>query len=186
MKKLTTFLFAFLFLQACATVDNSATIYVDNDIYAMRYNSLAQKYYDRRAGEWIKKLTNGQFEYWLVVEGYGSDFSAVTFNSKYAQEYVNLIDKYFEWEALASSSKDTVDKEIGSIKTTKNGENFTTHFGFFSASSQTHFLTLSPCPSSSGCISINLKKNDAAKLQTALIKLAEGTLQQKPPTDRYQ
>lgn len=91
------------------------------------------------------------------------------------QQSMAYIDKYLEWEELASSRKDQIDKEIGRVGTL----NGVLVFDFYSGNSANHYLVVSTTAESmtfgTRLWSAYFPVNEAKTLKSLLLKFEAGT-----------
>jgi hypothetical protein len=72
-------------------------------------------------------------------ERYGLDLQTHTFTKDNCDNYIQLIDKYLEWEKIASESQDIIDKKIGTAKGLPLSN---IDFSFYSANQHSHYLVI--------------------------------------------
>lgn len=110
---------------------------------ASTYNEIANEYLERPTFAILNTRKKGKSWLDVSMERYGkSEYGNAYINNSFTQEhcdqYIAFIDKYLEWETIATRDGDMIDKKIGKAKNINMGLNF----GFYSASSKAHFLII--------------------------------------------
>src|SRR6218665_1476884 len=100
---------------ACTSVQQSTRL--STNLYAKEYNSVASKYMDRPTFSSVEQMSDGETVLAISIDTYGTAQNTLRLSKKHVNEYINLINKYFEWEKLAKSRKDAFTKEIGKAST---------------------------------------------------------------------
>lgn len=144
MKALASILFA-LFLTACTTVQQSTR--VSTPLQAMEFNSIASRYMARPTFVSVEKMSDGVTVLLVRMDPYRKDpllpeGSPIRFSKEHVPAYLNAINKYFEWAALAKERKDALTKEIASAPTWANMAKGSLKFTFHSGNDHAHYLTI--------------------------------------------
>lgn len=128
-----------LLMAGCASMENASRISTTLKVY--EYNSVASNYMPRPTFtelgtvDGVKVLHITSDEYGKI----GNDpqkTSHIYLKQTYVDDYISLIDKFLEWEKLASERGDTLEKNIGEAK-----DNLV--FDFYSGNSKSHYLVIS-------------------------------------------
>lgn len=138
------------------------------------YNSVANKYMPKLT-EILLQEKDGKDLLYIGVEKYGSSYGQkewVSFTKESASKSIPLIDKYLEWESLASKRGDQLDKEIGRVET-PSGQFGDVVFSFHSGNQHSHHLNIY---GSATTYSHMYTKGDAIKLRGLLTKFISGNL----------
>lgn len=175
--------FLAIFFIGCSTTSNTNTTQIPITFSASAYNSVGNRYMERPTFATLYTPKN-QNEPWLnlSMETYGYNqvgqnqiINAFTKNN--IPIYIELIDKYLEWEKLATRDKDMLDKKIGSAKTRL----FSLEFGFFSGNEQSHYLSIG----SLGGVPQFFSKEAALSLRDLLLKFQNGELKPVDTASKY-
>lgn len=177
--KLRLALAAMIALAGCqtATVHNSTR--VSTDVQVHEFNSVASQFMERPTFAYVS-----QDEQTLILEidiygrrvtDYGTfETSAVSFQRDGVPEYLAAIDKFQEWEAVATADGDMFTKEITKVK----GAQSSLKFAFHSGNETNHYLMLSTCAAGI-CIdewAMYLPANEVADLKQLLVDFGARTL----------
>ncbi len=158
-------------LSGCAAT-KSTTINAPFEVSV--YNSVANRYMPRLT-EVLLQEKNGENILYIGVEKYGSNYGQkewISFSKQSASESIPLIEKYLEWEKIASDRGDHVDKEIGRVDT-PNGQFGDVVFSFHSGNQYSHYLNVY---GSATTYSHIYTKSDAVNLKSLLTKFVNGNL----------
>ena len=170
-------------ITACTAVKENISMLTA--VKVERFNSAGDKYYEKPASAFMKPLTDGSAEYFIGYDTYGGGFEQVAFNSRNTDQYSQFIDKYLEWEKIATKDGDLLEKAIGDTKSTYNGMSATLNFSIFSANQNTHYLVIKSCVIGSCTDSITLDRTNAIVLRAELVKLGSGELLKRPDESKY-
>ncbi len=189
--------FALVFLLAlvgCTTVEQDTRL--STSLTAMEYNDVGARYMPQPTFVSTQKMSDGKSVLMVHMNTYGVphvyDNSGLSpsvldtmkyFELRFSKEnvtgYVSAIDKYLEWESLASERKDQLTKEIGQVPTWGNGgSNVLLKFTFHSGNEHEHFLVVSV-----HSMGIDLEdsqvydQQNAKELKRLLLAFASGSLQ---------
>ena len=132
-----------LALSGCTTVQESTRL--TTELEAKEYNSLYAQYLNRPTFTSIEKMSDGSTVLVISRDDYGLSTSPLRFSKKNVSKYTSLIDKYFEWNKLASSRGDAITKDIGKADTWGNSISGSLKFTFHSGNSANHYLSISFC-----------------------------------------
>lgn len=164
-------------LSACASMQSTP---IRSDLEVHEYNDISRQYMDRPTYVSISG-SKGNQRLKLSFDPYGiagaGDYAM--FSAKYSDTYIELIEKYLNWNDLATKEGDILDKKIGSgpIYTGLSLE-----FSFFSSNESSHYLVLTLCSLGSCAMGMNdsrslyFTKADAATLLDLIKKLKSGEL----------
>jgi hypothetical protein len=123
-------------LSACATTQFSKHPIT---FEAMEYNSVYSNYYPKATFAEIAHKEKG--DSWLIIEMISYNKKAPNQNyflKSQCDTYIKYIDKYIEWESIARSNNDIVEKQIGKAKSVL----FDVEFRFFSGNQHSHLLAI--------------------------------------------
>jgi len=168
---------ALMTIASCAHVGWDTTK-LGSKFKARQYNSLTHKYEARPTFLELTTFKNGSDYLAVFMDEYGSTAAELRFVDEQANEYIALIDKYLEWEKLATVNEDIVDKKIGSAKGFAN----TINFSFYSGSQYSHFLVLDTL----GVNDQFYSRADAIALREVLAEYRDGKIKQNDIDARYQ
>ncbi len=163
----------------CTSVQQSTRL--STNLHAKEYNSIASKYMDRPTSSTVEKMSDGATVLAISIDNYGTTQSSLRFSKKHVTEYLNLINKYLEWEQLAKSREDAFTKEIGRADTWGNGIAGTLSFTFHSGNSSIHFLSVAFCATGT-CLdetALYFDTKNAIELKALLKKFESGSIKQK-------
>lgn len=151
---------------------------------ALQYNSISSKYIESLTVVEYALMNSGKSWVSITMNKYGKDQYGTqntvltTFVTEHCQEYIDLIDKYLEWETLASKDGDVINKPIGKAM----GQIFDMHFGFHSGNSTSHYLSIGLW---GGDVQY-YDKNGAKQLRELLVKYQQGNLKSVDANSKYQ
>lgn len=122
----------------------------------------------------------------IEMDEYGTGFDArygavvphtTYFDKRFVDQYLALIDKYIEWEALAVQRGDVIDREIGVAKTWGVGGDIDLRFSLTSGNAANHFLLVESCAFGT-CRdrALHFTKSNAIKLRALLEDFAAGNV----------
>lgn len=153
---------------------------VSSSLKTYEFNDVASAYYPRPTFVTVESKEGKQYLH-IDTSQYGKmgydpmKQTHVFFSKEHVSEYVAYIDKYLEWEELASSRKDQIDKEIGRVGTL----NGVLVFDFYSGNSANHYLVVSTTAESmtfgTRLWSAYFPVNEAKTLKSLLLKFEAGT-----------
>ncbi|WP_447039677.1 hypothetical protein [Vibrio alginolyticus] len=171
-------------LAACATFEETR---LNSSLTVKEFNSVYSTYADRPTFVKLYDYGNGINSVLVEMDTYHpSHYSLLNFGVDYAKEYIAYIDKYLEWENIASKRGDMLTKEIGSSYGQGEWEKYT--FSFYSGNSDSHYLEISNC--SLMCVegsTIQYYDVAAAKeLRRLLVNLESGNLKTVNTEEIYQ
>lgn len=128
-----------LALGGCETPSQIARI--PCNFNAMEYNDVASRFMERPTGACIKKIGDTTILN-VTINSYGRQNIGLWFDKRHVNEYVQAIDKYIEWNKIATERHDVVDKEISTVSTDAPGV-MGIRFLFRSGAEDLHFLIIS-------------------------------------------
>lgn len=167
---------------ACTTV--AAETRISSPLQASEFNDIASQYMQRPTFVSVQKLSDGKVALKVQMDEYGTGYDpllgaatehATFFDSRFVASYLALIDKYLEWEALASGRGDLIEKEIGAAKTWGNAGDIDLKFSIYSSKTSQHLLVIERCAFGT-CIdkALYLTKPNAQALRGLLVDFAAG------------
>lgn len=165
-----------LVLVGCTTVEQSTRLSYGLD--AKEYNSVYAKYMDRPTFTSIEKMSDGSTVLAISRDNYGNTYSPLRFSKDHVSKYTALIDKYTEWNKLATSRGDAITKEIGEAETWGNSMPGKLKFTFHSGNAQVHYLSVSFCAAGT-CLddqALYFDFKNTQKLKDILIQLGSGAV----------
>ncbi|WP_270806325.1 hypothetical protein [Aeromonas sp. QDB62] len=184
MRFLTSILLVVI-LSGCTSVQHSTRI--STRLVTNEYNSVYSKYMERPTFVSIEKMSDDNIVLAVFRDNYGSTFSPIRFSKENVPNYIELIDKYFEWEKLARSRGDLITKEIGEANSWGNTASGSLRFKFHSGNSAEHYLSISFCAVGT-CLdeqALYLDVNNAKELKNLLLQLDEKTQKAENINDVY-
>jgi hypothetical protein len=179
---LQTVLAATLLAAGCTTL--AATTRLSSALRASEFNTVASAYMERPTFVSLESFSDKNTALKVEMDEYGTGYDpllkiatphATYFDKRYVADYLALIDKYFEWEALAAQRGDLIERDVGGAKTWGVGGDIDLRFSIFSSSSANHLLVIERCAFGT-CVdkALNLTRPNAAILRTLLTDFADG------------
>ena len=99
------------------------------------------------------------------------------FDKRFVANYLPLIDKYLEWDALATERGDQIERDIGKAQTWGNGAEVTLDFSIYSGSAGSNYLTIKSCAvGTCGDKHLMLTRTNAIVLRKLLADFGSGTI----------
>ncbi|EKO3939522.1 hypothetical protein F7U67_002061 [Vibrio metschnikovii] len=170
-----TILLFLIIITGCASIQSETRI--NSTLQVREFNSISSKYVARPTFVTFYELNNGDKSLYVESNSYRPNHSnSLNFGVKYVDVYISFIDKYLEWEKIASKRNDSLTKDIGTTKSWADALNLT--FSFYSGNSNNHYLVIAGC----GLICVEnspyqyYDKNSAIELRSLLIKLKDNQL----------
>lgn len=125
----------------------------------------------------------------LVYRGQSGSDSILIFVRKTAGDAVGAIEKFLEWERLATSRKETLSKKIASVGSVSGAY---VYFGFRSIEAERHVLVMGirskllgdSSGAASGIVDAMMDRENAGKLRNLLVRFSKGE-SLKDPSDVY-
>ncbi|MCS0161615.1 hypothetical protein [Vibrio alginolyticus] len=177
-------------LAGCATIEKETRI--PSTLKASEFNSVASLYMPKPTFVSYESFSSGENVLAVKMTTYGIDQysnseSTIRYSQAYAEKYIDLIDKYLEWNKIALQRKDIVNKEIGREAAWTGGTDAELKFSFYSGNENSHFLAVSFCTM---LICLDDKSHyydaeNAVKLKSLLEKLSVGSISQANVEDVY-
>lgn len=170
-----------LALGACTSVAKETSL--STGVRASEYNDVFSEYYERPTYSKLWSLSDGATVLRVVMDEYGSNLSqslapkySISFDSRFIDAYLPLIDKYIEWTKLASTRGEMIEKEIGFAPTWANIGKGRLKFEIFSGNSADHYLVIGFC--STICLDEKMMFNlsNSNKLKGTLLELKGGQI----------
>ena len=172
---------------SCTTVQQQTS--VSTPLRASQYNDIASQYHERPTFVSLQIMSDGATVLRVTMDEYGYGASsnvgqnipqnyAVAFDSRDVDQYLVLIAKYEEWESLASSRGDMIEKDIGDAPTWAIMGSGKLHFSMFSGNAQSHYLVIGFCMGACVDERLMFDRLNAARLKKLLEEFKAGDLQQ--------
>ena len=139
-------------MTACTTL--SAETRIPSTLRASEFNDTASQYMERPTFVAVQSFSDGNIALQVLVDEYGTGYDPALgiatqhvtyFDKRFIADYLSLIDKYLEWEALAAQRGDLIEREIGRAKTWGVGGDIELRFGIYSPKTSQHLLIVERC-----------------------------------------
>lgn len=171
-------------LAACTTM--GAETRIASALQASEFNDVGSQYMARPTFVSIQEFSDGDASLKVEMDEYGSGYNPLLgvntphvtyFGKKYVAGYLPLIDKYLEWETLASQRGDLTERTIGETKTRAGGGEMDLRFRFFSSGQSNHILIIEQCAFGT-CVdkALHLNRPNAVILRSLLVDFASGKI----------
>lgn len=144
---------------------------------ASEFNHLSSTYMQRPTFAELSPSKKGKPSLSIYVDRYGARRTGFTLSQQYCDDYIALIDKYLDWEAIAARDGDIIDKPIGKAK----NSNFGLVFSIFSGNARQHFLTIGY----SSDYAEFFDRQNAIALKELILKLKNGELTPLDTESKY-
>ena len=167
---------------ACTTL--SAETRISSTLVASEFNDVGSHYMERPTFISVQSFSDGNTALKVLMNEYGTGYDpllkmqtehATYFDLRYVADYLPLIDKYFEWEALAAERGDLVERQIGSANSWGAAGVIELRFAIYSASTAQRLLVIERCAFGT-CVdkALHLTKSNASILRGLLVDFAAG------------
>lgn len=136
-----------VFLSGCKSTSVLSDTRVSSNVSASEFNSISSRYMERPTFISTKQYADGSRSLHINTDTYGRSESYIWLKETYIDEHIAMIEKYLEWEALASRDGDMFTKVIGKPI---GSDNIVTHYlryRFHSGNESNHMLMLAFCSS---------------------------------------
>lgn len=157
---------------------------VSSGLRGLQFNSVASDYMTMPTSVNIEKMRDGQKVLSVTVDSYGSIPHNVMFYERDITQCVAAIDKFLEWEKIAVTKQDLLEKEIAAVPAPSG---MTIYFVFTSGNERSHYLgighTMTGMLGKISAVSFYLDRVGAAKLRDHLLDLPNQS--SKPVSDDY-
>ncbi|QIQ20446.1 putative periplasmic lipoprotein [Zophobihabitans entericus] len=141
MKRLFALFFFALMLTGCATPKGDR---MDTNVTFYNYNSYSKGYYKEKTFL-LYFENNGKPYLSYQAESSASDsWFKLSVNQEQAATIISIIDKYFEWEAIAARDKDMINIEITSGLALQDWD-YKFSFSVISHTPESHVLKMDQC-----------------------------------------
>ena len=147
-------------LAGCATPDSKTRI--SSGVTAYQFNDPASKYMARPTFATVLEYSDRKLLD-LTMSEYGEKTSHVVFDQAFVDDYVALINKYLEWQEIALSRGDMIEKNIGKAKDKLI-------FDFYSANANNHYLVIATDMDFVRMWEMVFPKEEAVRLKALLLK----------------
>lgn len=164
-----------LFLTGCASPTVETRL--STDLSAYEYNDLSSQYMSRPTFVTVESVDSLKILH-LTTNEYGKvgydpqKVKHIFFTKPNVDGYVKLIDKYLEWETLATTRGDQISKNIGNVDGHHN-----LYFNFFSGNASDHYLVISTVASGAELWPVYFPKSEVIKLRKLLLDFKEDKFQ---------
>lgn len=180
-------------MAACTTL--SAETRIPSTLRASEFNETASQYMERPTFVAVQSFSDGNIALQVLVDEYGTGYDPALgiatqhvtyFDKRFIADYLPLIDKYLEWEALAAQRGDLIEREIGRAKTWGVGGDIELRFGIYSSKASQHLLTIERCALGT-CVNkaLDLTRPNASILRSLLVDFAAGRIGQDDTQSIY-
>lgn len=176
-------------LFGCTTTAQETTI--STLLQASDYNDVASRYTERPTQVSIRNMSDGAVTLTVQMQQYGLGVGTnsdalvarfLQFESRYIDDYIARIDKYFEWADLATSRGDIITREIGHAPTWAQLPGGALQFSLVSGNAQRQYLLVEFCVGSCApggrVMPMHFSRDNVAILRNLLIDFKQGRLQQ--------
>lgn len=171
-------------LAGCTTMGPETRI--PSALQASEFNDVAGQYMARPTFVSIQEFSDGDSSLKVEMDEYGTGYDPLLgvntphvtyFGKKYVANYLPLIDKYLEWETLASQRGDLTERTIGETKTRAGGGEMNLRFRFFSSGQADHILIIDQCAFGT-CVdkAMHLDRKNAVVLRSLLADFVSGKI----------
>lgn len=169
---------------------------ISSSLRAGEFNDVASQYMERPTFATVHTFSDGNTALRVEMDEYGTGYDpnlkivtphVTYFDKHFVADYVPMIDKYLEWEELATQRGDLIERLVGDAKTWGNGAEVTLKLEIFSSASATHLLVIKRCAvGTCSDKSLSLTKPNAIILRSLLTDFASGKVDQKNLDSIYQ
>ena len=167
---------------ACTSVAKETRI--ASQLHAREFNSIASQYIERPTFLSLQTYSDGRTALVIDMDEYGVGPAGFEMAGDYAlrldpaqvDAYVALIDKYLEWETLASSRGDMLDKEIGRAPAAGAQSPGEARFAIYSGNVGAHYLSTQFCGVGTCINDMFFSRGDANELKRVLLALKSGNV----------
>lgn len=193
MKTLTAALLAALIgsIGACTSIAKETRI--SSSLQAREFNSVASQYMERPTFLSLQNYSDGRTALVIDMDEYGvgsagyevaGDYS-LRLDPAQADAYATLIDKYLEWESLASSRGDMIEKEIGRAPAAGAQSPGEARFAIYSGAAGAHYLHTQFCAVGACIMDMFFSRDDALELKRVLMAVKAGKVSHLNVDDVY-
>ena len=169
---------AVLVLAGCGTIKSESR--VSTPLQARQYNSVAASFMNGATSVSVAEMSDERVLQ-IRMDRYGGRESVFRFPAMTSAAAVANIDKYFEWEQLASARGDALTKEIGRSRSWSSmgaGSGAQIKMSMHSGNERNHYLALVFCAAGT-CVEdapMFLDRAGAVELRNLLVQMDAGTL----------
>jgi len=155
---------------------------IASQLNAHEFNNIASQYMERPTFLSLQTYSDGRTALVIDMDEYGVGPAGFEMAGDYAlrldpaqvDAYVALIDKYLEWEALASSRRDMLDKEIGRAPAAGAQSPGEARFAIYSGNVGANYLMTQFCAVGACINDMFFTRADAGELKRVLLALKAG------------
>lgn len=179
----------------CTTMKEETRI--SSSLKAREYNDIYSTYSKRPT--WLKMwtLSDGNTVLSVQMEHYAynptNHYSpenmqprTVNFDQRFCSQYIELIDKYLEWEALAKTRGDSITKKIGTASSWSHLGTSKLSFMLHSGNENSHFLVVGLDTGLGVTNDLYFDRSDAIELKKLILKLQSGKMSHTSVDSIYQ
>ena len=161
---------------------------VSSSLSAREYNEIYSTYSKRPTWVTLRKMSDGNSVLTIEMEQYAYNPTAshapehmtpyrVSFDERFADQYISLIDKYLEWESKAQKRGDAFTKIIGKANTWAAMGTLKLGFYFHSGNESSHLLMVGLDLGISGVVDEQYyERKDAIKLKDLILQMKLGEI----------
>lgn len=167
-------------ISACTSVSKETRI--SSAFQAREFNSVASQYMERPTFLSLQTYSDGRTALVIDMDEYGVGSAGYEIQGDYslrldpaqAEAYVAFIDKYLEWESLASSRGDMLEKEIGRAPAAGAQSPGEARFAIYSGNAGAHYLQTQFCAVGTCILDMFFSRDDAVELKRVLVAVKAG------------
>ena len=176
---------ATVILSGCTTMKEETRI--STNLKAREYNDIYSTY--ARRPTWLKMwtLSDGNTVLSVQMEHYGYNPTnyhspenmqprTVNFDQRFCSQYIELIDKYLDWESLARTRGDAITKKIGSASSWSHIGTSKLSFSLHSGNDNNHYLVIGLDTGLGTMDDLYFARRDAGELKNLLLRLQKGEM----------
>ena len=165
---------------ACTSIAKETRL--SSTLHAREFNSIASEYLERPTFLSLQTYSDGRTALMIDMDEYGvgpagfetpGDY-ALRLDPAQADAYVGFIDKYLEWEALASSRGDMIDREIGRAPAAGAQAPGEARFAIYSGNAASHYLFTQFCAAGVCIMDMFFDREDALEFKRILLDVKSG------------
>lgn len=133
--------FGLMAVGCASSIAPGGTARVDTDVRFLDYNEIHDQYAERPTSVTVNEQRNGKLFLKFQIDRYGQDLTLWVPQSS-VDSFVAMLDKFLEWEALASERGDLLDKHIGRVP---GYSGLRIETAFYSGTKERHYMSLEQC-----------------------------------------
>lgn len=157
----------------CASsIAPGGTARVDTDVRFLDYNEIHDQYAERPTSVTVNQQRNGNLFLKFQIDLYGQDLTLWVPQSS-VDPFLAALDKFLEWEALASERGDLLDKDIGRVP---GYSGLRIETAFYSGTKERHYMSLEQCSLVCPGPFVYLNRSQAENVKGLLNRFAAGEI----------